>query len=1101
MRHCPQLHETWTAGLQKRSMRFTSLSYCHSHFTRRFCGAWVFVKDNVECVSCCHIGGALRVRKQLWSGALPNTFFRFIFSASDISSLSDIVNEDVLASHSDRVSVPSVPASVAYKAIPLSATGINTWRIDKVGLHNGLPKIADITVVDTRKLKRGNRVLPRPRIKRIRMEYEKHWEAIPHQEHRFLVILVKTDLGRSAVAKKLLDSLSELLVGTDRISVAVLVSRRSHSIAHLLANHRPEALPPNAMTEEVRTVVTSSEVEELQSNDLNVGNFKGSEEKNMDHMVKEVIEKMSGSAEDTVENSAREKRIPSEGLAGDVFGTQDEGTAPLEGSMPCEQANISADGVLAAEDEKEKFPEVLSDPKRGSIYNVMNPSQLHSNHLGEGVSSAERVQDSSGVKVEEKHATLSSTIEDTEEFDEESTAELQETFLGAASEENEQLNEEMQACGEPFESALSDQPRKTLDYVSDAQEDFDEEKKMKNYDVLSLKSEVSDMPGIQDPITPLPPRFIEEEVRYHGLLRCSPSSSSSHPLDVTEEEMMHPDVVERTMTASVVGSEMELEAELKEAEKAFPEIVEEALETPEEKEAQSAARSVPGCQPVASHNTQDNTECSTVLCSDEEKPYEAEMSSLKPPMLSDLRKIYTRGKENFAYFSSAAVGCRLMVSSAAQSQQSAHLIDTSPFLPFFSYSFASNSIDRRMVREKNGVSRSSADQELLETKKLSETKNSSHFSRIEKPNEKIGKKMSFPAGEKFSIASVSTVSSPEGDATKAKKEAAKEQKHSSGVGLRASIVVETLDQYKNKIKRAFPLVVHKNEGTQGTKVAKEVDKISSSTPFVSLLSMVEKDCLEGSALQIPKSVKKTMGANENVESDLTVKKSQAKSKEGNLMMTSLTLSGSMIITSPPSPSSIPSLKAPFSDSVSTKKDTVFQCEPKSTKRKRSGVPSVAVSVTPSSQSSENSSPPKAEHASSQKEDAGSDLKLRTIDSREHLDRPTRSTPDLKGTKVSNLRLNKLSKALPKGAPAKQKINSKKKKMESDDFDADNSLSAQLSRRLKEELRQRALQRKMQKLLEKEKRHQGALKVSTQASYGVTKREQFINKGKGSEEND
>lgn len=1053
MKPCWQVRGGCENALQRHSKNLTSFCWANKYWFRRLFSTTLWARGALGSnIRYNILVEKMRVRKQLSICRPSGTLVRTFFSSTDTSLPLTSAEDDISASIVEEVSVDAIPDSVVYSTIPLCATDVHTWKIGKVAMHNGLPPLADIALVDTRKMKKGHRALPRPRIKRIRQEYEKHWADTAHQEPRFLVILVKTDLGRTALAKKLLDSLSDLLTGVERISIAVLVARRSHTVGHLFVKHSAEELPPPPISKEAAASSTSVKLKGSQSDALQ---REPVEERNMEpeHPVEnQVMSILSIVSQDSEQMMNKGDNMVTKG-SGDVPLHSAERRSTVERAEvadPLEQSNGSREQITAnlssSEREKLKFDQFLQDlEKESSELATGSKTEKKSNEIASSVNnnctSHNKYPSSEGS--EKQVATMGNREQRMELFEDESIAdeieeesddELGETLLGAAPEgEGDGLDLSYLS---PYKLP-PEQPKDEPDDIHSVQEDFDEEKKVKNDSVHSLESETSEISDTVGPITPLPPRFIDEEMRYSEALHPPLPSSSSIHLDISEEEIVHPDIAEAVSSASSAEVAAMVDAELKEDEKILPEVVEEMPSPIEINQGEGdVAPAPPHMKSVGALDGSHSALESSGLPFDHSGSGEAQkMNSKSPQGISDIRTVYTRGKEDFAYFSSTAVSCRLMASSTVQSQQSAHLIDTSPFLPFFSYTFASNSMERKVVKVKHRLDHSSFGLESLEKKKLSEGQKLSQVPREDHRHSEVEELISL-SGEK-------------GDEI--------EQGQGDSGNQRTSIVVETVDQFKNKIKHVFPRVVHKSKSTQQELLLKEVENISSPGAPISLSLSSSRVPSLFDLDQATKCEESKTAVDEKAKIVSHPKKIDIESTAGDLVNRLPDLPTEMAANPPSLPSSNPSLEPPLESGPPTEKEASVESEGASV------ISHPAISAKLSSHQ-------KLVLKSGKKVRSIKGLKIKNMDSSDPCrGHHPRSSSKLKTVKRSNPRHKKLSKILSKISSNNPEVSTKKTQNAVVDFAGDNSLSAQLSRRLREELRQRSLKKKMQKMIEKKKR--------------------------------
>lgn len=963
--------------------------------------------------------------------------------------------ENEVASRVCEASSDLSAQSVIYRTIPLLATNVDTSKLNKVVVHNGLPQVADVVLIDTRKSRKSSRVLPRPRIKRIRSEYESHWAAVPQEVPRLLIILVKTDLTRSSLAKKLLASLTALIEGVDRISIGVVVSRRSRFIEPLLVQHNsieaegkktPSATPAKEVIK-----VKKDPFQRVQSDadgEKNA-NYNASMECEVtnEHTLSETAVKTSsdalvGRAEvvGSKENDALSDISEPESIVDHPPDKKNvEKTAVESGTSRIEE--VLSEELLTFH-RKQKSPEALN-----KCTPVVIGEEKSYSPLAKVTGFIDGEKQLSDVESVEQQTGVFHKSEGEEDFQEENVKELQEDFLGASSgDEPEWVLEDVISFNGAFSSSVG---KKLADHVTAVEADFDEEKQVKSGATLLPVGKKTSEPDLQAPITPSSPVLIEEEAHINVSPQVCVSSSSPLPLIVKENTVHHHDMQASTVTAEEAAIAVELDPQDDEKKISVAmELNEEAgalKVSPDQQDrntlslmAEAASKNPSGYHKTSEGNTDD-----------EEKEPEVRESKESGERVSHSEKMYALRKEHFAFFSSASVVSRPIGSSAAQSLLSKHLIDTSPFLPFFSYSFASNSVGNTLGKRNKVVPPSSSRSSSLEKGKVDEKKESKarSFAKDTGPG-KVESHVELSVAGEPSFASVFQVIATEGDISEVKTNGvAMEPLGNSGL-CHTSFAVKTEDQSKNEVGQLFPRVVHARNDIRSEELSSKPDSMPSS------LSLCDAKALQSpSGQEFTESDRQITVKNKKTDFVLPVLQSQTKSAKENLQKSSSSpLSAVSAPFTPPAPSI-------------SNKENVAEIKPTTTTRPLSVSAAVDAAPTIDSDSSVTealrttetvTASIKAKNESKTQEKASSNL----------VHCQSRSTTSSRTAKKSEPRKKK-STVSPKQLVPNQKKKTKKEKKESYDFSDDNSPSAQLSRKLREELRQRALQKKMLKSMLKE----------------------------------
>lgn len=623
-----------------------------------------------------------------------------------------------------------------YNGIDLYATNVLTTKLSLAAVHQGLPNIADITVVDTRKLKSSrHRIPPRTAIRRILSQYQKHWseQSESSQPKRPLVIVVKSDLVTSAKAQKLQEALSAMVVeASGDITVAVLVSRRSLRIGHLFVDTVPEEQTESGATTIVPADLSLAEQQALRTHDKeDEGPI--SKEDHGDAVVhdkqdddtigitKDSVEESSGTHSNNNNNAVEEAdETPKEPQEPEEERTEGEGTPETP------EDSLDDDFSRLAEDEAEgevrpaAVAEETLDEDSGS--NNIGKAEEEEKEREEGLSSGGDGEHPSDPEFptahtpEEEEVAMEQVAQE-DDVENSDNSEDDNTEACIVDEANDSLAFDAEVQGElsaeeirEHMKILEEQAVMEGGFPQTSMPDIEEEKKVDDYEGFLEDHSTAEQEECVPP--PKPNTEKENEVNAEEEENGEAYEELSQELSAAAGEEAEEEVV-----PSKSAEECDVEIPPADAEESTPGTLE--ASTVAELEAQSFiadVRDAEQTQPEAPEIKEEVDPGMLEVLERAMEVEEVEESGKEHAIPQDVdeaeekqgneRTPFPRGDdgngaaESFVYLSTTPVGCRPLASRAVQSRQSEHLIDTSPFLPFFAYSFASTATERKVTKAK-----------------------------------------------------------------------------------------------------------------------------------------------------------------------------------------------------------------------------------------------------------------------------------------------------------------------------------------------------------------------------------------------------------------
>eukprot|EP00796_Vickermania_ingenoplastis_P004058 gene4058-2908_t len=674
-----------------------------------------------------------------------------------------------------------------YADINLHACKVSTSKLAATSVHQGLPEVADITIVDTRKGRGGKqRTAPRTAIRSILLSYQKYWEAHPKEDPRPLVIVVKTDLATTVKAEKLQEALSQMVSEYETISVSVLVARRSSRIGHLFAS------PTSAAVDQA--------VQELISQTLREqGRSTGdSPAHSLDPSLDMDFRELSDDAPDVAAADLEEKQIPvdaaeelqqvvdaaaeaepalaaaevEEVAAADL---EEEKQVPVDAAEELQQvvdAAAEAEPALAAAEVEEVAAADLEEEKQVPVDAAEELQQVvDAAAEAEPALAAAEVEEVAAADLEEEKKVPVDAAEELQQVVDAAAeaepalaaAEVEEVAAADLEEEKQVPVDAAEELQQVVDAAAEAEPALAAAEVEEvAAADLEEEKQVPVDAAEELQqpalaaAEVEEVAAADLEEEKQVPVDAAEELQQvvDAAVETGPALAAAEveevaaadleeekqvPVDAAEELQQVVDAAAEAEPALAAAEVEEVAAADLEEEKQVPvdaaeelqQVVDAAAEAgPAPEEVEAAAALAPeeaeeqSPAPQEARLTSEIEPCVSLedwAGAEESQPYAAEIVDEVDPdtVRQELLAAFTArsGQEGSAsgsptpagpsscsvLLASSRIACKSLASRAVQSKQSVHLIDTAPFLPFFSYSFASTPTQRKVLKER-GIS-------------------------------------------------------------------------------------------------------------------------------------------------------------------------------------------------------------------------------------------------------------------------------------------------------------------------------------------------------------------------------------------------------------